>query len=83
MAAQVPLTVVIPPVGAPNPPFHEMYLVLLMCEVTDPAAHLRLINFEGLETIAEFGDANDNKITDMVKRNESRTPSYGIAAPAS
>jgi hypothetical protein len=42
--------------------------------VTDQAVRLRLINFEGLETIAEFGDANDAEITDMAKRNKSRTP---------
>jgi hypothetical protein len=76
MAAQVPPAVVLPPVvaGVPNPPYYEMDQVLLLCGVIDPAARLRLINFEGLETIAEFGDANDAEITDMAKRNESRTP---------
>jgi hypothetical protein len=76
MAAQVPPAVVQPPivVGVPNPPFHEMDQVLLLCGVTDQAARVRLINFEGLETIAEFGNANDAEIMDMAKRNESRTP---------
>jgi hypothetical protein len=71
MAAQVTPAVVVPPaVAVPNP----MGFVLLLCGITDQQAHIRLIDFEGLGTVEEFGDYTDDKIADMAKRNEMRTP---------
>jgi hypothetical protein len=70
MAAQVPPAVVVPnPPGVP-----EMDQVLLLCGVTEQASRDRLIAFEGLDTLYEFSDATDADITDLAKRNESRTP---------
>jgi hypothetical protein len=59
MAAQVPPAVVVPnPPGVP-----EMDQVLLLCGVTEQASRDRLIAFEGLDTLYEFGDATDADIT--------------------
>ena len=78
MAAQVP-----PALAIPNPA-HEMGFVLLLCGITDQQARTRLIEFEGLGTLDEFGDYTDEEIADMAKRNEMRTPAnvrvhFGIA----
>jgi hypothetical protein len=81
MAAQVPPAAAVPPaVAVPNP----MGFVLLLCGITDQQARIRLIDFEGLGTLEEFGDYTDDEIADMAKRNEMRTPEntrvhFGIA----
>ena len=78
MAAQVPPAVV------PNPPGYEMGFVLLLCGIANQQDRDRLIEFEGLGGLDEFGDYTDDEIADMAKRNETRTPAntrvhFGIA----
>ena len=64
MAAQVPPAVVVLP---------EMDQVLFLCGITDAAARACLILAEGLDTLDEFGDATNDEIANMAKRNESRS----------
>ena len=66
MAAQVPPSVVFPVLP-------EMDQILFLCGITDEAARACLILAEGLDTLDEFGDATDDEIADMAKRNESRS----------
>ena len=80
MAARVPPAVVPPAVAVPNP----MGFVLLLCGITNQQARIRLIDYEGLGTLEEFGDYTDDEIADMAKRNEKPTPEntrvhFGIA----
>ena len=49
----------------------EMDQILFLCGITDAAARARLILVEGLDTLVKFGDATENKIADMAKRNDS------------
>jgi hypothetical protein len=44
-----------------------------LCGITDAAARACLILAEGLDSLDEFGDATNDEIADMAKRNESRT----------
>jgi hypothetical protein len=84
MAAQVPPAAAVPPVVAVPNLMGLMGFVLLLCGKTNQQARIRLIDFEGLDALEEFGDYTDDEIADMAKRNEMRTPEntrvrFGIA----
>jgi hypothetical protein len=48
--------------------------VLTLCGFENPVARMRVIEFEGLDTLDAFGDFDDTAIENMAKRNEGRSP---------
>lgn len=48
----------------------EMNHVLTICGFEDPISRMRVIQYEGLDTLDAFGDFEDVAIENMAKRNE-------------